>query len=531
MRGLSISPWSDIWFVDTDMGTLFRSDNRGQTWFPVSHLEARYHSILPVSGPVGFTTRPEVMLFATCHNDPLKISSHPCVALRSDDAGLTWNAANVTGGSEISSDGKPLLDSNPKQWVTSLQNNSGYVLVSVHEGLYRSLDDGLTWSEVPVPSSHTNSPRGLFLDESIDPPLVFMGTPSGIYIWQDGDEVNARQVWNASESPLLSFSGGRTDNSGRVTLSFVDLNINDCDVDSQEDCGAVYFFSDSLNGTELLTLESFTFTKTSQRAYHIVLTQSDADVMYATGARSWGRATGTSVWKGLWNTSSVEFDFQLTFLQSDVYNSYAKWPADKLDYSSVGLDVGYYDGGYYTFAVNAKNSNETGGSGNFFLHISRDGGEHWESSFTEYRDSCNTGGGRSAGERWSSAGIEMTSVRHLKFNPFNLSHGYASVADINMLKTLDGGDTWEISNSGFSGINTVYDYAFVSEHVIIGVGAISTIGRTVGIRTPSEGQVVLSFPLTLAHLGDAWDSLFPSTAAMSLRMSTVQLPMTMADKT
>lgn len=69
-----------------------------------------------------------------------------------------------------------------------------------------------------------------------------------------------------------------------------------------------------------------------------------------------------------------------------------------------------------------------------------------------------------------AVGIEMTSVRHIKFNPFNTSLGFASVADINMLRTLDGGDSFEISNDGFISINTVYDYAFVSANVIIRVG-------------------------------------------------------------
>merc|ERR1740139_805044 len=42
-----------------------------------------------------------------------------------------------------------------------------------------------------------------------------------------------------------------------------------------------------------------------------------------------------------------------------------------------------------------------------------------------------------------------------------------------MLRTLDGGDTFEISGgtkSGLVGINTLYDFAFASSEVIFGVG-------------------------------------------------------------
>jgi len=190
--------------------------------------------------------------------------------------------------------------------------------------------------------------------------------------------------------------------------------------------------------------------------------------MYVTGARSWPKSLGTSVWAGALVGSS--FLFELKFLQSDPANSYSRWPVDKLDYSAVGLDVGYWDGGYYTFGINAKNPLEAGGSGNFFLHVTRNGGEKWESPFTEYRDGCNTDDKRSSGERWSSTGLEMTSFRHLKFNPYNLTNGFASVADINMLRTLDGGESFEISNTGLISINTLYDYTFVSASIVIAVG-------------------------------------------------------------
>lgn len=92
--------------------------------------------------------------------------------------------------------------------------------------------------------------------------------------------------------------------------------------------------------------------------------------------------------------------FLQVFDQVDVDNGYKLWPADKLEYSAVGLDVGYWDGGYYHFAVHPRNADIAGGSENFFLHITRDGGATWQSPFTRFRD-C---GARSSGKRWSSTG-------------------------------------------------------------------------------------------------------------------------------
>ena len=179
------------------------------------------------------------------------------------------------------------------------------------------------------------------------------------------------------------------------------------------------------------------------------------------------------VWVGKWAEAQESFSFSLKFLQADTDNQYSKWPADKLDYSAIGLDVGYWDGGYYTFNVNPRNSSQAGGSDNFFLHTTNDGTEHWESPFTEPADSCYTQDVRKDGQRWRSTGLEMTSVRWLKFNPHNSSYGFASVADIRMLRTDDSGETWEISGgtkSGLVGINTLYDYSFAGHHTIFTMG-------------------------------------------------------------
>ena len=37
------------------------------------------------------------------------------------------------------------------------------------------------------------------------------------------------------------------------------------------------------------------------------------------------------------------------------------------------------------FSVNQLNASQAGGSQNFFLHITRNGGGNWESPFTQYR--------------------------------------------------------------------------------------------------------------------------------------------------
>lgn len=102
----------------------------------------------------------------------------------------------------------------------------------------------------------------------------------------------------------------------------------------------------------------------------------------------------------------------------------------------------------------------------------RDAGNTWESPFTEYADGCNTNGVRLNDSRWRSTGLEMTSVRWLKFNPYNTSYAFASVADIRMLRSDDGGNTFEITGGDdpLFRLNTVYDYAFAGPHTVFAVG-------------------------------------------------------------
>jgi hypothetical protein len=39
LSSFSISPYSKLWLVGTDMGTLYRSTDAGSTWSPISHLQ------------------------------------------------------------------------------------------------------------------------------------------------------------------------------------------------------------------------------------------------------------------------------------------------------------------------------------------------------------------------------------------------------------------------------------------------------------------------------------------------------------
>ena len=147
----SMSPLSNLWFVGTDMGMLYRSEDRGATWAAVSHLEARYSVNLQVSPPIGFSgSNPQVALHAPCF---LTISLHqPCAVLRSEDGGHTWSPVNVTApsGAEGRSYGAPDVPNNRKyirMWAASF-SQPGLMFAATEDGVRRSVDDGVTWDRV-----------------------------------------------------------------------------------------------------------------------------------------------------------------------------------------------------------------------------------------------------------------------------------------------------------------------------------------------------------------------------------------------
>ena len=86
MSGVSISPYNKLWFVGTDMGTLFRSVDEGVSWQPVNHLQAVFNSDLTRSVSVGFAADGLTVFHASMGLNPT----------RSTDSGLTFKSINMS---------------------------------------------------------------------------------------------------------------------------------------------------------------------------------------------------------------------------------------------------------------------------------------------------------------------------------------------------------------------------------------------------------------------------------------------------
>jgi hypothetical protein len=98
---------------------------------------------------------------------------------------------------------------------------------------------------------------------------------------------------------------------------------------------------------------NFAFAQTSQFVgSHMLMAQNDAQTIYAIGSRGWGREKGTSVYV----SEDGGDNWDLRFLQMDWDGGFVPWSGSLLEHSQVVLNVGWYDGGYYTTGINQLNS-------------------------------------------------------------------------------------------------------------------------------------------------------------------------------
>jgi hypothetical protein len=345
--------------------------------------------------------------------------------VRSTDFGETWESVVIASE-----------DVRIRYWISDTEEQS-VVYAHTSNGLAYSENGGVTWN---MAAEGLGDAKGAFLDHATTPATLYFATDTGVFSSTDHGLTYTTVV----DDDVRWFAGGR-DSTG-VTLTYVDSNGAACDwpVAASEKaaaaCGEIWV---SIDGND--------FTSTGQEAgAQVVMAENDSQTIYAVGDRDWDRAYGTKVWR----STDAGVSWELKFHQQDWdVLPYAPWPSSKLEWSAVGLEVGWWDGGYYWFAINQLNSAEIGGSGNFFAHVSYDGGDYWHAAFTDLASTAQP----VAGLEWRSTGLEVTTARRIEFHPTDHSVAYIENADIGCQVSQDSGDTWRMCSIG---MNSVYDVAF-----------------------------------------------------------------------
>ncbi len=431
MSGLSLSPYAKLWFVGTDMGTLFRSTNEGKSWRAISHKQVVFDSNLERSSSVGFSSNPKLVFYAQGGKKPK----------RSQDSGLTWEAIQL-----------PLEKEELVRYWLGDTADSQLMFCATTQGLWRSSDSGLHWKKV---QGVIGDSKGTFISNTQSGKLIFHATASSILISKNrGRDF---EVWfTPAKVGIRSFAGGA--NEDAATLSWIDT-------DGARACEWARYAKDSSQQQIAATIAECGYVWVSKQltpdvAPNFIRTQKDAGryvrmaendpaTIYITGG-NWVRQYGSKVWVS--HDFGAKWEMRFHILNWDT-RPYAPWPKEKLEYSAVGLDVGWHDNAFPSFVVDQRNSARAGGTGYYFVHVTDDFGKNWKAPFTEFADE----GERLKGKKWKSTGLEVTSVQKLKFHPKDTKIGYAGLADMGGLVTEDGGETWRISQCKY---NTNYDYAF-----------------------------------------------------------------------
>ncbi len=489
MSGFSISPYSSLWFVGTDMGTLFRSVDRGATWHGINHNQTTYSSDLTAAVGVGFSADPEVVFHAPAGRTPK----------RSDDAGIHWSNVSfaLASGEKI------------KYW-RGHSYDANYMYAGTTAGLWQSRDNGLSWSKLPGISGDS---RGTYIDYHKDGHIIFHATATGIYK-SINQGASFTQVYSPSGVQIRAFTAGRDDS--KLTLAFIDNN-------GASACGAVAVFAADWGGASMnahyahcgyvwIGNESMSFTRTNKEGGdHIKMAENNSKVIVVAGSTSWIRQYGTKVWKttdtgSSWSLKLNQYNYDVT--------PYAPWGQDKLEYSAAALDIGWDDSGYESFDMHLRSPASIGGTGYYFLHTSKNGGDFWNAPFTQYADS----GARAKQKKWKSTGLEVTSVYKFKFHPTNPQIGYAAMADMGGMMTEDGGKSFRISKVAY---NSNYDYAFDPNNDSIVYAASGSqhdfpMDWHANAASGDEGGIYKS-----SNKGLSWTRLTPSNATFNRQFLSV----------
>lgn len=433
ISGISISPYSSLWFVGTDMGTLFRSVNYGQSWDAVYHLEAVFSPDIDHAVSVGFSSDPNILFHASGGKIPV----------RSLDGGKSWDPIALE------------LDEEEyiRYWLGD-SFNAQRILCGTSMGLYITNNAGESWSKV---STFKQDSLGSYIDYSLDEEhVIYHAVSSGIFKSKDGGKTFTKFYSPEGSLKIRKFSAGR-DSKG-LTLAFIDNNgeqacawanqyVGDHGEDrvqeTKDNCGYVW------TGTF-----DAKFSKSEQiGGDHIRLAENDGKTLYVTGSRYWIRQYGTKIWK----SSDRGQNWKLVLHQYDWdVSPYRAWGEDRIEYSAPAIEQGWWDDGYESFVVNRRDSKELAGSGQFFLHSSKNGGATWKAPFTKFADT----GKKMKGKRWKSVGLEVTTVYNFQFHPENPRLGFAAMADIGGMVTEDGGKSFRVSQALY---NSNYDYAFMPD--------------------------------------------------------------------
>ena len=426
-QAVSIPHDPELMFCSSDMSGVYRSTDGGRYWrmLPWRQLSGA------ITWPIVFHPTDPNVLYCIPGG-----WARPAIKV-SRDKGLTW---------------KPLTDRLP--WaenvphVTSLgiDPTGEVLLVSAAEGLFRSEDEGKSWSRTEGIDKRA---IGFVFERPGRGRFWYAATAEGVF--RSGDLARTWKPCPAGPpgERIVAFCGGADDEAGQVALY--------CSVPTKEAegklAGGIYRSADrgktwqramgkginttvGRKGRSRRSVPEYAFlgmaVNQTRTVYAYCYGNGDRPPHHDTVYRT---DDGGETWRAVWFDRSGFEGFNVSL-------------------SWIRLDRGHGDR-RLNFLVNARDSNYVAFTDMMCLYQTRDGGKTWRQSHSECAE-----GAPGPGKRWRGIGLEMTTTWHFKFDPHDPKRVYICYTDIGFARSLDRGKTWYWAARGSPWSNTFYDIAF-----------------------------------------------------------------------
>jgi photosystem II stability/assembly factor-like uncharacterized protein len=460
---------TNFMIVSCDMGGVYRSTNGGTTWRMIDWHEM--HSMAYSCGPVFHPTNPTTVFAFGAKG------SNAATLMKSVDKGATWNPLTVSPpwGS----------DAVIAMYVDNSDTNS--IFAGTGSSVFFSTNGGISWNKC---ASVSGKALGSFATRSRK---WFAATESGVFSSSD-----AGQTWTMKNSGLpagnlKSFTGGSI--GADVCLLYC-VSAANSDVYRSKDMGETWQRSMGPGIDSASPLLS------------VVCASNSGNVVYVNNENDYAvfksPDTGNS-WKQVYTPNASGGNVEMGWLS---YESGPGWGGP--------LNLG--------FSINQGRPDLLMGTNTGETILTRNGGVSWQQVYSRCVD-----GAPAKGKRWTSIGLEVTTIWHYYIDPFDTNKHYICYTDIGCGRSEDGGATWYSAVKGSPWQNTFYEMAFDSSQQGT-IYAAATNQHDIPYWTQSDGPKYAGGVVKSADFGKTWTSVSTGLPDASLKIPSRSIIMDQSDK-
>ncbi|MHC5112135.1 MAG: dockerin type I domain-containing protein [Planctomycetota bacterium] len=401
---VTISPHQeDTVYMATDMSTVFRTSNFGETWDSYSFQELQGS----VDTEVRFTADPQVLYTVFADWDGYRIP------YKSVNGGQSWQPL----ASDPTDQEAYFLDADPER--------TNRIIVASYDTIYLSDDGGETFNESYAGSNPDYGLRvgGVHWDDN----NIMIGTQDGLVVSTDGgdtfttaDYTGIPQGWD-----ILSLTGATQNGATRLYALTRASDLMWPGMSGEEiwdDTRMISLDWGESHWTDLSDLPEGGST------FFIQTARNDIDTVYTAGGdtmegvpRVYKSTNGGASWDSMFHTEGNQ-------------NISTGWCGDggNVNWWWAEMALG--------FAVAPNNPDRLVMTDFGFVHVSSDGGMTWRQAYVDAADENPPSSDTDSDESYTTNGIENTSVWWLHWH--SEDDLLAAFTDVTGLRSVNGGDSW-----------------------------------------------------------------------------------------